>query len=534
MQMNKLISYKPLLVLFIVSLGAMLRLYNLSTNPPALYWDEVAIGYNALSLVQTGKDEYGKPYPLWFRSFDDYKLPGYIYLDTLPIALTGFTNLAVRLPSALAGTVSILLVYFLSKFLIQTKMLGRSIILEKTFPLSAALLFAISPWSLQFSRAAFEANLALAFTLAATLFFIRGISSSHRHLLLFSSLCFVLSIYTYHSSRLFTPLFIFVLAMIYAKKLKNHLKSILISCLLGFFLLLPSLPSQLSLQGTLRPLSTSYLTKLSFFESLSQFISSYLDNFEPGYLFFHGDSIGRHSVHAFGMLNFFEFPLVIFGLFNLSRLPKNSQRFILAWLLLAPIPASLTTPSPHALRSLIILPAWIWLSAFGLALVVEKIHLSIHHQLIKKICYFFVLSTICYNLLIYLYEYHIIYPRTNAPDWSVSSSSVIKLIYEKYHTVDQIYLTDQIPPIYIAAFFPINPAEFQTIPHSKKKGQPLSIFNITYFSQAWTLNPDLSKSILFISPWWQPPPSVATESGTINSINGDPVFNYWFQYASTN
>jgi hypothetical protein len=59
------------LIVLVLSLGAFLRFCKVSSNPPNLYVDEVANGYNAYSILKTGRDEYGKKFPLSFRSFGD-------------------------------------------------------------------------------------------------------------------------------------------------------------------------------------------------------------------------------------------------------------------------------------------------------------------------------------------------------------------------------------------------------------------------------------------------------------------------------
>ena len=74
---------------FIVLLAIFLRFYQLGKNPPHLNWDEAALGYNAYSLLSTGRDEYGKSFPLSFRSFDDYKPPLYVYLTIPSVAVFG-------------------------------------------------------------------------------------------------------------------------------------------------------------------------------------------------------------------------------------------------------------------------------------------------------------------------------------------------------------------------------------------------------------------------------------------------------------
>ena len=51
-------------LVLIIILSLLLRLYQLTTNPPSLNIDEVAIGFNAKMIGSVGRDEYGQFLPL--------------------------------------------------------------------------------------------------------------------------------------------------------------------------------------------------------------------------------------------------------------------------------------------------------------------------------------------------------------------------------------------------------------------------------------------------------------------------------------
>src|SRR5512146_3517555 len=89
----------PYLFVIIIA-AALLRFINLNAMPPALNWDEVSHGYNAYSILTTGKDEWGVSFPTIFRAYGDYKLPAYIYLTAVSEKFLGVDAFAVRLPSA--------------------------------------------------------------------------------------------------------------------------------------------------------------------------------------------------------------------------------------------------------------------------------------------------------------------------------------------------------------------------------------------------------------------------------------------------
>src|SRR3989304_1265994 len=127
----------------ILILATVLRFWHISQNPPSLYWDEVSLGYNAYSILKTGRDEHGKFLPFTnFAAFGDYKPPGYIYAAVPAIAAFGLNEISVRLPSAFFGVLTVLIAYFLA----------RKIFENERIALFAAFFLAISPWHIQFSR----------------------------------------------------------------------------------------------------------------------------------------------------------------------------------------------------------------------------------------------------------------------------------------------------------------------------------------------------------------------------------------------
>ena len=176
--------HKRLVFACVVFLAIFLRFYQLGVNPPSLDWDETSIGYNAYSILHTGKDEYGNRLPLSFRSFDDYKPPILIYLTVPSVAIFGLTELAVRLPAAVFGVIGVIAVYFLVKELLQSKSGKKTITpeVQQSIAFLALIFLAISPWHLQFSRAAFEGNIGLTFLLLALIFFLKR---GRRHITIF-------------------------------------------------------------------------------------------------------------------------------------------------------------------------------------------------------------------------------------------------------------------------------------------------------------------------------------------------------------
>ncbi|HZZ98924.1 MAG TPA: glycosyltransferase family 39 protein, partial [Candidatus Saccharimonadia bacterium] len=151
-----------LIFIGILVVTATLRLYKLGGVPSSMYIDEVAIGVDAKSLAQTGHDMHGNSiFSTMFPSYGDYKLPVYVWLATGSVKLFGATGFAVRLPSALAGIVTVALVFFLARELFE-KDKHRDVI-----ALCGAAITALLPWSILFSRTGFEGHVGQAIVLAA-------------------------------------------------------------------------------------------------------------------------------------------------------------------------------------------------------------------------------------------------------------------------------------------------------------------------------------------------------------------------------
>ena len=169
--------------------------------PPSLNWDEVSLGYNAYSILKTGRDEWGTKLPLIFRAYGDYKLPVYIYASIPFIALFGLNLWTVKIISVLAGTALIYIACLTVKKITKNQFLS----------LVAAALIAFSPWSIFLSRIALEANLFL-FLFATCFYFL--ISKK----LLLSNLFFSLCLFTYNSSRVLLPFYLLALIYILSKE----------------------------------------------------------------------------------------------------------------------------------------------------------------------------------------------------------------------------------------------------------------------------------------------------------------------------
>ncbi len=360
----------------ILFLAGLLRLPYLNSHMPSLYGDEIAIGYNALSIVKTGRDEFGKFMPLQFESWGDQKNPVYIYAVALVQLFTGPTPGSVRIPSALAGLIAVYLVYKL----VDLFKLG-----ESTALISSALL-AVSPWHIHISRGGYESNLALTLGLASVYFLLTK-------KLFRSAILLALASYTYYTTKLFAPALLMMVWVWsnWGSKLKTLVKPFLNYWLMVFVFALPALYLAFFAGGQVRfqninifvdkTITNRVERGRNFFDNpksilakvlenkyvynLEDFATYYFDNFSGQFLFVGGDSNVRYGMANHGMLYLLDAPLIIAGLIILYSKNRRLWLLLVGWLLLAPLPTALVGRA-YGLRSLAILPIPQILAAFSL------------------------------------------------------------------------------------------------------------------------------------------------------------------------
>ncbi|MGE3983198.1 MAG: hypothetical protein AB7G38_03445, partial [Dehalococcoidia bacterium] len=90
-----------------VVVAAAARMIDITGVPKGFFTDEASFGLNADLILHSARDEYGEFLPILFRSFGEYKLPVFIYAEVPFMAIFGRTEEAVRLTSAVLGTLTV-------------------------------------------------------------------------------------------------------------------------------------------------------------------------------------------------------------------------------------------------------------------------------------------------------------------------------------------------------------------------------------------------------------------------------------------
>lgn len=423
-------------LIIILLVASLLRLYKVDEIPHGLYIDEVSIGYNAYTILTKGVDEHGVSYPLFFQAFGEYKMPIPIYLTSASLATFGKNDLAIRLPSAVFGILTVLLLYFFVRRLFQ----------KENVALLSALLLAITPWHIQFSRGYFEANIALFFYLLGGFLFFEFLHTKNKLLVVGSFLSFILTVYIYNAYRIIAPVTIIACGVIIYNSFPK-IRKFLFATLVGLLvLLLPMIFFSLTPGGTERFSSQSAFAKFTDLSPMQKivtypaiFVENYLSSLTSHFIFVTGDGNGRHTVTGMGNLFRWEFVFFLPGLYFLFKKRKELFSKVIFFLfLLAPVTAALTNPSPHTLRLfLLVIPLTVIIS-YGIVTLWEK------KFLFKKVFFIGILLFAFFELFFYLHHYYVHYPIRTAPDWGSDYKELIVEITKEQQNYSRVVINDNV------------------------------------------------------------------------------------------
>lgn len=369
---------KGKLIWIVVIVAFLIRFVSLTSFPAGFNADEASFGYDAYSLMHTGRDQWGTFLPIVLKSFGDYKAPVYSYLAIPSIAAFGLNVFSTRLPNVFVGALSVYIIYLLSKKLSNSENIA----------ILAALLLTFNPWGIMLSRGAIESNL-------ITFFLPLGIYLFLQKRYWLAALVFGINMFTYHSAKLITPIVTIGLLIIFHKEvfrtgIKNLITPAIIFLIFSFGVLytfkigggvriaersITDGALEQGFQQRMQAISkgqSQFISKLvhNKYEVIAaRFIGNYLQYFSPRFLFMKGVGDGSYGmipgipvIYIFeGLLFLGAVPLLIF---DLKR--RNLIILLILWLLLAPVPGALASGIGYSgNRASGMLPVIQILEAFG-------------------------------------------------------------------------------------------------------------------------------------------------------------------------
>lgn len=466
----------------ILILAIFLRVFRLDSLPPALFGDEIDVGYQAYSLLKTGKDLSGNFMPLYIQSLSEHRTPLYLYSAVPFVALFGLNEWGVRLPAAFWGVISVIGIFLLSRKLFNTKA-----------ALITMFLLAVSPWHLQYSRASFEVTMLITFIIYGLYFFLLGLSKN-RYLFLSAALL-LSSIYIYSTAVVFVPLLSLLILSIYWRQIfKLSPKIIAFVLLVSVILVLPFTISYFSGESKARFSSISIFQdsvledKINlarkaqdfyspegqtipsnpqierFFHNrptifIQVFLKNYFQSISPLFIFADGDINFRHSIHEMGEQYYAEFVLFVLGIFALIKLDPKKSALIFGWFLIAPIPSALTSDGgSHATRLFIMLPAVTLVTGLGGEWIINNFK-NIYIKLFAVL----VIIIFLFNFVFYIHRYYVHYGPESWRWWHVGFKEAMLYMKSEENNYNLIGFNNTYEPSLIRFLFwnKINPADFQ-------------------------------------------------------------------------
>lgn len=359
MQNIKFKYIEIILLIGIILLGTFLFLFRLSSNPPGLYIDEAGSAYNSYSILKTGKDEYGKQFPMAFKLFGSYTPPLFIYLNVPIIGLLGLNVFSARFLSVICG-IALIVIYFL---LVKELKIYKS----KFTILISTLFFAITPWLIFYSRIGYEQNLALLFFAASLLLLLKSLKNNK--LLIFCLPLISLATYTDYSQKIIGPLLLLGFLILFIKNLlnKKNYKQIVIGFIVALLIQIPNIfmaftPSFYTKSNYfLSNISSGQIEKVQKYLPLNisvvltftrDFLAKFVTYLSPRSLFFLPDPDPQRSIP--NLSTFYPWMIIpyLVGLYLLFKNKKNSfSKIIILLLLITPIPGALTGDPFHIQRT---------------------------------------------------------------------------------------------------------------------------------------------------------------------------------------
>lgn len=503
----------------ILALACFLRAKDLATLTTP-YWEEAALAYDSYSLLKTGKDHHGNAWPMVaFESFGDYKASFYFYAALPFIKLFGLNVLAIRLPSFLAGLALVIgtaiLTLQLAQLISKKKLSQKS---RQLLFLITLFLMSISPWAINFSRAAWESNLAtslLIWGINLFLIFQRLEKKQNWYCLPLAILLLILASYTYHSQKITAPLVGLSLLIFYFLDLKKRslplsrwvLINLIGSLLLGFLLFLPLWKSSQNITGQQRFAETSIFSDLELIKYSNdkraehqnalwarayyhryllfgkKIILNMADHWQFDYLLLSGDGNPRHNTQITGQVYHLELIFLLFGLIYLLTQASLYALWPIVFLVFALLPSALTANTPHALRSLAAMPMMVMLMALGLwQLIVRAKSKNLQRLVILALAFYYLIE-----VTVFWHFYQNSYFKNYANSWQDGYGELMLGLGQLDDGEKKIYVSrEQGRPAIFAWFYnQTDPRKVQAINQSAKKdqGEFLTFYNWSFVNQ---------------------------------------------------
>lgn len=432
--------------------------------PPAFNADEAAFGYNAYSLLVTGRDEYGTAFPLRLKSFGDYKMPLYSYLSVPFIALFGLNELSSRALNTIIAILFPIVIYLLAKELFN----------NKTVALIAAFLSAFSLGLHIVGRHAHEAYSNTFFLSLSVLFLLRTLRDNSFMNIVCLFLFTALSLFNYQSSRLLILVFLVIIAFYTFSKRKMGklllIHGLMILCIFSIDLIYKpervknliffNNPGFTLKINELRSEGGNALLYNKATTGIKDVLFDHLTYFSPQFLVTRGDENPRFGYQGISYLTITEYLFFFIGLYFLFYNKERWRYLLLIVLLFSPLSASLSWAKASLTRSHFLLVPLLLITAYGVKNLYDTVDKK-YKAFLLILCATSFLVLSFYSWDFYLFHYpkraHVI------RSWQPGYKELASYIKQNYNNFDKFYITKDNgqPYIFMLFYFAFDPSQYQ-------------------------------------------------------------------------
>jgi 4-amino-4-deoxy-L-arabinose transferase-like glycosyltransferase len=461
--------FSKIVFIAVIVLSILLRFWQLADIPEGFHVDEAYLGYNAYSLMKTGRDDSGAFMPLISRGLNDYGGAVGSYVAIPFIYAFGLNEWSVRAPTAVSGILLVFLTYAFVHRLSRNRELA----------LLSMALAAVSPVGIVLSRAQPVLVGVVIFYGAAYCLLLW--MEKRTGIYLFLALTgIIVSFYTYTGIRLFALPFLFLMIAWRWHFLEKRFKiaatafflviSLFVAGLVFFTagtrftqisvfstgnVQLP-LNEQIREDGAQRqPMLMTRVTHNKVTEYGRFFLGNFTDHLSFRFLFLQAVQPMREQIPNMGVLLLIECPFLLIGLYTVIRKKLSYGIFGILWFLSVPAVMSIAseeTPNIHRF-----FPAMIPLHLLVSLGVLTAVHAVIAKY--RKVLAFGLFFLFALNVLYFLHELFVHQPvhnpiYRNAPDKELALG--LKNVYRSYDVVvSQKILTSML------FFWPVDPSLYQ-------------------------------------------------------------------------
>ena len=462
----------PILLSVFIGISIVLHFFRLGQIPPCVNADEAAFGYNAYSILKTGRDEYGAMFPLRLKSFEDYKLPIYTYLSIPIIAVFGLSDFSTRFLNVIIGVSFVPLMYLLVMQLFGKRKIG----------LLAAFLTAVNPGIFILSRHAHEGVISTFFVLVGFLFLLKYVSKKRLVHFFLTNLFMVFAAYAYQTGRIYLGFFFLVqLIILIFQKIKDktrlekyHFFILIAALAISFY---PDFRYGVNRVKNLFFLKDSgfhlrlgeYLGEhnVRFFhnkatEAVREVTNRYLFQLSPEFFISNGDKNWRFGFPNLGLFTPVEYFFLFTGLYFLFKNKERYRYLLLALFFITPFNNALTWQDPSLIRSYLIIFPFILIVSYGFWHLFDEIKkkriLLLLFIVTVSLVFLFFLSN---NLDLYFFHY----PKRamTIRAWQCGYKELVDYVRINYDDYDRFVITDRHgqPYIFFLYYLEIDPKKYQ-------------------------------------------------------------------------